>query len=216
MTGGVSRSTLCSIRAVLAAMMTLGAGGYLAVAGERPTEVEIIDALSAKKARALPMAPADEGHSAEQERIIDNAIRKAGRGLGRVERDELMAIAAEKAKIDLEVNFDYDSAALTPDGVQALMALGRALNNSELSGSVFMIAGHTDAKGSAQYNLGLSERRAQAVKQFLMEKFKLPGVSLLAIGYGMEQLKDKDHPLGGENRRVQVVNMATKPVVGSK
>jgi outer membrane protein OmpA-like peptidoglycan-associated protein len=216
MTRSVERSTLLSLCALLAAVMALGAGRDLAVAGEQPTEAEIIDALRAKKARALPMAPADEGRSAEQARIIDNAIRKAGRGLGRVERDELMAVAAERAKIDLEVTFNYDSAAVTADGMRTLTALGGALSNPELRGSIFMIAGHTDAKGSTQYNLGLSERRAQAVKQFLIEKFRLPGNSLLAIGYGMEQLKDKDHPLAAENRRVQVVNMAAKPTAGSK
>ncbi len=213
---GIERSTLTRTCAALLVVLVFCADGCLAVAGEQPTETQILDALTAKKSRALPMAPADEGRAVEQERIVANAIRKSGRGLGRLERDQLMAVAEERSKIDLEVNFDYDSAAITPDGVQALTSLGRALSNSKLSGSIFMIAGHTDAKGTAQYNLGLSERRADAVKRFLMDQFKLPGESMLSVGYGMEQLKDREHPLAGENRRVQVVNMVSKPTAGNK
>jgi outer membrane protein OmpA-like peptidoglycan-associated protein len=213
---GNARSTLTRTSAALLVMAVFCADGCLAVAGEQPTETQILDALTAQKSRALPMAPADEGRAVERERIIDNAIRQAGRGLGRLERDQLMAVAEERAKIDLEVNFDYDSVAITPAGMQALTSLGKALSNNKLSGSIFMIAGHTDAKGSAQYNLGLSERRADAVKRFLMDQFKLPSESTFTVGYGMEQLKDKEHPLAAENRRVQVVNMASKPTAGNK
>src|SRR5262245_9079424 len=210
-----TRSALTAIFAALAVTMAPWAGGYLVIAEEQPTEVQILEALTAKK-RALPMAPVDEGRVAEQERTIDNAIKKAGRGLGRLERDQLMAVAEERAKIDLEVNFDYASAALTEDGMRVLMVLGQALSNSKLSDFVFMLAGQTDGKGSAQDNRGLSERRADTVKRFLMDKFNLPNESMLAVGYGMEQLKDKQHPLAAQNRRVQVVNMASKPTAGNR
>ena len=83
---------------------------------------------------------------------------------------------------------------------------------ARLKGSVYLVAGHTDAKGSAAYNLGLSDARAKSAREFLIEKFHLDPKQLVAIGFGKEQLKNKDDPLAAENRRVQVVNMASQDV----
>ena len=70
-----------------------------------------------------------------------------------------------------------------------------------------MIAGHTDAVGSNGYNQSLSERRAESVRKYLMDKHNLDISKLIAIGYGEEQLKLPETPNAGENRRVQIVNM---------
>ena len=90
------------------------------------------------------------------------------------------------------------------------MTLGRALTNPDLRGSVFLIAGHTDAQGADEYNQRLSERRAAAVKRFLMDKFDLSSESLVAAGYGESRLKDKADPTASENRRVQIANFDQK------
>ena len=71
-----------------------------------------------------------------------------------------------------------------------------------------MLAGHTDAKGGDDYNQGLSERRAEAVKRYLIERYRIQPDHLVAVGYGEKQLKAPTDPLGAENRRVQIVNMA--------
>ena len=52
-------------------------------------------------------------------------------------------------------------------------ALGEALTSADLKGRTFILAGHTDAKGGDTYNQGLSERRADAVKRFLTEKYRI-------------------------------------------
>jgi hypothetical protein len=67
-----------------------------------------------------------------------------------------------------------------------------------------------DAKGSETYNQGLSERRADAVKQFLSEKYGIDARNLVTVGYGLKQLKDPPNPFAAENRRVQVVNASDK------
>jgi outer membrane protein OmpA-like peptidoglycan-associated protein len=72
---------------------------------------------------------------------------------------------------------------------------------------VFLVAGHTDGKGTDQYNQILSERRAENIKQYLMQKFGIAGDNLVAVGYGKTQLKNTANPQADENRRVQVVNM---------
>jgi outer membrane protein OmpA-like peptidoglycan-associated protein len=73
-----------------------------------------------------------------------------------------------------------------------------------------VVAGHTDAVGSEPYNLDLSERRADTIKHYLVEKYGIAGNDLVTVGYGKTKLKDASNPTAPINRRVQVVNMDTK------
>jgi outer membrane protein OmpA-like peptidoglycan-associated protein len=89
----------------------------------------------------------------------------------------------------------------------AVEELGKALSDPALKGSTFVVAGHTDAVGSEPFNQDLSERRADAIKQYLTGKFGIPGADLVTVGYGKSRLKDPSAPAAPVNRRVQVVNL---------
>jgi len=67
-----------------------------------------------------------------------------------------------------------------------------------------MIEGHTDAKGTAKYNLELSTRRAQAVVDYLKSQ-SVAIDRLEAVGKGFNELLNEDDPLAAENRRVRIV-----------
>ena len=69
-----------------------------------------------------------------------------------------------------------------------------------------MVAGHTDGKGGEKYNEGLSDRRAAAVKRYLVDKLNVPEENLTTAGYGKRHLKNPDEPFAPENRRVQILN----------
>ncbi|HJZ42606.1 MAG TPA: OmpA family protein [Hyphomicrobiaceae bacterium] len=114
----------------------------------------------------------------------------------------------QRPSVDLEVFFDYDAARITPQAASVLSTLGRALVDARLADDAFLIAGHTDAKGGDDYNLALSERRAEAVRQFLIDNFKIEPGKLVAKGFGRQRLKNPKLPLAGENRRVQIVNLS--------
>jgi outer membrane protein OmpA-like peptidoglycan-associated protein len=131
------------------------------------------------------------------------------RSLTVAERDQISSIAKKRPNIDLEVNFDYNSDNIGSKAVPQVTAL-EALASPDLKGSTFILAGHTDAKGSDTYNQGLSERRAEAVKQFLAEKYGIDANNLVTVGYGKSQLKNPDGPFASENRRVQVINASDK------
>ena len=73
--------------------------------------------------------------------------------------------------VNLTVNFANGSADLTPEAIQTLDALGRALASKDLSGFRFRIEGHTDTVGSREYNRALSERRAEAVVGYVARTF---------------------------------------------
>lgn len=76
--------------------------------------------------------------------------------------------AAEKVKLSADALFDFDKAVLKPEGKQKLDQLASQARNLRLE--VILAVGHTDRIGSDAYNKGLSERRAQAVKAYLVSK----------------------------------------------
>jgi outer membrane protein OmpA-like peptidoglycan-associated protein len=202
--------------AALAGALTLFVSSA-ALAGEQPTEAQILDALKPKISRSMSSNPADAARAAEEQKAIDTLRQgQRTRSLTSSQREQVAAVAKEKPKVDLEVYFDYNSATISAQAIPSLTTLGNVLSNPDLKGSLFMIAGHTDAKGGENYNLGLSERRAEAVKRYLIEKFNISPESLTSVGYGKEQLKDKDDPFAPENRRVQVVNMQSKSTAEAK
>jgi outer membrane protein OmpA-like peptidoglycan-associated protein len=140
--------------------------------------------------------------------ILDKA-RHTTRGLSVQERTDLANVVAKSAMpaMDFEITFSLDSAALTEPAKATLAKLGEALRRPELVSMTFLVAGHTDASGTAPHNLALSQQRANAVKTFLMAGYGISQDRLVAVGYGQEQLKNSDAPLAGENRRVKIVNM---------
>lgn len=133
---------------------------------------------------------------------------KAGRKLTAKERQEVAETVRrdDLPTADLEVYFDFNSVTISPSALPVLKTLGQALADGRLAGGTFIVGGHTDAKGDEDYNQRLSQRRAQAVRDFLVGNFPIEPGKLMAIGYGEEQLKSADEPLAAVNRRVQVIN----------
>ena len=110
--------------------------------------------------------------------------------------------------VNLYINFQFDSAQLTNDGQISLETLGKALNDPRLQKYSFLIAGHTDAKGPAEYNQVLSEKRADAVKGYLVDRLHIEEARLASKGFGSRELLDRSQPEDGVNRRVQVTNVS--------
>jgi outer membrane protein OmpA-like peptidoglycan-associated protein len=194
------------------ALLSFGVGK--AVAGDNVTEDQIIRALTPAKphlTRSLTLTPApDPAANAAEGRFVNSIRNRATRSLSAAEREEIATIAEKKPKIDLEITFDYNSADISAKSRPSVEALGKALTNSDLKGATFIVAGHTDATGGEAYNQDLSERRADSIKRYLVEKYGVPDADLVTVGYGKTKLKDPSHPYAEVNRRVQVVNMANK------
>ncbi|POF29795.1 OmpA family protein [Roseibium marinum] len=114
----------------------------------------------------------------------------------------------ELPRINLTVNFEFDSASLTNDGILTLQALGVALQDPRLKNMRFQIAGHTDLRGSYQYNVSLSQRRALTVAEFLAAFYGIPRQQLYPVGYGESRPVDPYNPSSGLNRRVEIINVA--------
>jgi len=110
--------------------------------------------------------------------------------------------------IDLEVYFDFNSAAITPQAEPQLRELGAALSDVRLKGASISINGHTDGVGGDAFNKRLSERRAVSIKGYLVNNFQLSPANLRTVGFGKSRPKNKIDPNAPENRRVEVVNLA--------
>jgi outer membrane protein OmpA-like peptidoglycan-associated protein len=200
-------------RVIVAGGMFL-AGIGSAFAQEPPTEAEILKALTSGHTRHGAGSPEQQRRDAEERRFIDSLRARTARSLTLDERAEVAEIAKARPSIDIEINFDYNSDAVGPKATRPLLALGCALSDNALKGTVFFVNGHTDAKGGTDYNQDLSERRAEAVKRVLIEEFNLPADTLIAVGYGKTQLKNTTDPFAGENRRVRIVNTDQQTAAG--
>ena len=202
--------TLGAVLAVGAALsMTAGMAG----AADDVTADQILKALAPTKplTRGLSMAPpAEPAVSSAEGKFVDSLRNRSTRSLSLGEREQIASIAKDKPKIDLEITFDYNSANISAKAQPAVQALGKALSSADLKGSTFVVAGHTDAKGSEAYNQDLSERRADSIKRYLVEKFGMAGNDLVTVGYGKSKPKDPNAPMDPSNRRVQVVNMVSQ------
>lgn len=110
------------------------------------------------------------------------------------------------ASISLLIQFDFNSARLTPEGESALQELAKALQTEDLKEDRFLLEGHTDAKGPKDVNLRLSKMRAESVREFLV-KNGIDKARLATEGYGANKLANNANPFAAENRRVRVVNL---------
>jgi outer membrane protein OmpA-like peptidoglycan-associated protein len=202
-----------AIKAItVCAAFTMTAGLALAGDGTVPAD-QIIHALQPKpltRGLSLGDPQVDQAAKAQQDGFLATVRNRRTRSLSLGEREEIASIASTKPNIDLEINFDYNSADISRASLPAAQELGKALSNPSLRGSTFVVAGHTDGIGGESFNQDLSERRADTIKTFLVQKYGINGSDLVTVGYGKTKLKDAQNPADPINRRVQVVNMETK------
>ncbi len=110
-------------------------------------------------------------------------------------------------RIDLDtINFETGSADISPDQVDDLQGVAEAMKRiiDRNPAETFLIEGHTDAVGSEDANLALSDERAESVASVLTDTFDIPPENMTTQGYGEDYLKvDTDGP-SRENRRVAI------------
>jgi outer membrane protein OmpA-like peptidoglycan-associated protein len=211
----LSKTNLDAIRSLIAVGAVLSMTAGMAFAGDDVSADQIVKALAPPPQQPLTRGlsidpPADPAATAAEGKFVQTIRNRTTRSLSVSEREEIATLAKDKPNIDLEITFDYNSADISARSLPAVQALGKALTNPDLKGSTFVVAGHTDAAGGESYNQELSERRADSIKRYLVEKFGIAGTDLVTVGYGKSKLKDPNVPTAEANRRVQVVNMAAK------
>lgn len=169
-------------RILLISLLCLSTSPNAGHAGPAYTAAQIVDLFSP------PAAPEE----AETRSVCIGTAQECNSPSGRNEAGR---------GFNLEVNFELGSNELTAPAKENLEEFARALKDPRLRSRTFLVEGHTDARGSAAYNLALSQRRAEAVVGFLAGK-GVERTKLKAKGYGKLRPKTRD-PFEGTNRRVE-------------
>ena len=159
----------------------------------------IYGALTLAALSALPVNAQPRADASVEEIVQALTPQPKTRSLGR-------NMKVEPAKIDLTINFDFDSAKLKEESKPQLERLAQALKTERLLNLRFQIEGHTDAQGTAAYNDALSSRRAATVVGFLTQS----GVEterLQSVGKGFRDLLEPEDPKSAKNRRVRILTL---------
>ncbi len=192
-------------RNALFAILALGlinVGHVTPVNAEEVMSPEDIAAKLTKKKLTRSLKPVAKDTGKEELDVILN------RSIGIVERKKIVEIAekSELPKLDFSINFGFDSAEIENTSYPTLDALAAALKSKDLYELRFLINGHTDSKGSDDYNLELSQRRANSVVQYLVSQHEIEPSRFKAIGFGETNLIDPNDGEASSNRRVEIIN----------
>jgi outer membrane protein OmpA-like peptidoglycan-associated protein len=150
---------------------------------------------------------ADANRAALRNALYDELAFDAGRSFSLRQIREIEQVRSLMPAIDLDlITFESGSAAIPTEQVHSLVRVGLLMEEilAENPRDVFLIEGHTDATGSASFNLVLSDRRAESVALALTENFRIPPENLVVQGYGEEFLKINTQLSEGRNRRATV------------
>jgi OOP family OmpA-OmpF porin len=121
-----------------------------------------------------------------------------------VEKDTITKVVGVKMA---DILFDFDSSEIRPEFHQTLSGLGKFLQ--EKSAAYVILSGFTDSVGSEEYNLALSQRRAQSVASHLMNSYGIDETRIVTLWYGKADPVTSNATAEGRARNRRVV-----PVVG--
>jgi outer membrane protein OmpA-like peptidoglycan-associated protein len=147
--------------------------------------------------------------AALRQRVLDRIKSKAdGPSLKRP------PVAAELLRLphfNVDIQFNPDTPIIRPESYHTLGSIADALYDPALASYGFLVVGHTESTGKRDYNLTLSQRRADAIRDVLVTTFKVSAKRLQAVGLGEEQLLDGNRPTAAVNQQVQVFAVRKAP-----
>ena len=167
-----------------------GSGVRMYEHGEVPQAGEVADILSGGT------------HTMRRPKMRGISLDISAPGAKRMEKD-LASVAkpSSNTAVGLPVEFAFNSAEIAPAYMKQLDAVAEGI---KMAGGVSVVVeGHTDAHGPEAYNKGLSVKRAEAVRRYLVQKHGIGPETLVVRGYGESQPIDVGNPFASKNRRVQ-------------
>ena len=119
-------------------------------------------------------------------------------------------------QIRFNVVFDQDSSLIRPPSYQTIGSIADALTDPKLRPYRYLIVDHVESAGRRDHNLILSQRRAESIRDVLVNTFKVSPKRLQALGLGEEQLQDVNRPASPANARVLLIAVGKMEVAEPK
>jgi outer membrane protein OmpA-like peptidoglycan-associated protein len=162
------------------------------------------------KLAGLETAP-DLDVAALRQQAMDRIKSRAKADAAPVKRPLIAPELLKPPQFATEIQFDEDAAVVRPESYRTLGRIADTLSHPSLLGYKFLIVGHTVSTGRRENNLTLSQRRADVIRDMLINTFKISPKRLQTIGLGEEQLLDSARPSSPVNQQVQIVTLGKAP-----
>jgi OmpA-OmpF porin, OOP family len=161
-----------------------------------------------KKLAGLDTAP-DLDLVALRQQALDRVKAKAKTDSAPLKRPPIAPDLLRLPQFATEIQFDEDAAVVRPDSYRTLGRIADTLSDPSLLEYKFLIVGHTISTGRRENNLTLSQRRADVIREVLINTFKISPKRLVTIGLGEEQMLDASHPAAPINQSIQVASVGS-------
>jgi OmpA-OmpF porin, OOP family len=196
--------TLREIGLIIAGSVAVLAAGP-AAAQNAPTRDEIVAKLENFQSGPDLEVPALRQQVAERSRL---------RGKNEPPPQKRLPIAPELNKlptVNLDIVFDVDTPIVQPESYQTVGRIADAMVHSSLLPYTFLVVGHIEATGRRENNAILSQRRADAIREILVNTFKISAKRIQSVGLGEEQLLDSARPNAPVNNQIQIMTLSKIP-----
>lgn len=140
--------------------------------------------------------------------------RSKSRGKSEPPPQKRPPIAPDLSKLpafNVDITFDVDTPIVQPESYQTVGRIADALMHSSLLPYNILIVGHIEANGKREANAILSQRRADAIREIMVNTFKISAKRIQSVGLGEEQLLDFARPTAPVNNQIQIMTLSKIP-----
>jgi OOP family OmpA-OmpF porin len=188
------------------------AGALMVVIGPSPVRAQTTVTANdiAERLANLETAP-ELNLAAIRQRAAERIKAKAKTDAAPLKRPLVATELLKLPQILVDIRFDPDSSVVRPDSYQTLGLIADALVRAPMLRYGILIVGRTESTGKREYNMILSQRRADSIRDVLVNTFKISSKRLQTLGLGEEQLQDGNQPGSTVNQQVQIITVAKAP-----
>ena len=145
--------------------------------------------------------------AALKQRVLDKSRSRARTEPEPAKRPPIVPEILNLPTFTVDIHFDTDTPVIRPDSYQVVGRIADALVNAQLLPYTFLIVGHNDSNGKREANAILSQRRADSIRDVLVNTFKISSKRLQSLGLGEEQFVDQAHPTSPANLQIQILTI---------
>ena len=149
--------------------------------------------------------------AALKQRVLEKSRSRARNEPEPAKRPVLVPEILNLPTFTVSIDFDSDTPVVRPSSYETVGRIADALVQANLLPYSFLIVGHTSSDGKREANVLLSQRRADAIRDSLVNTFKISSKRIQSLGLGEEQFIDQAHPTSPANLQIQIVTIAKLP-----